>query len=102
MRPSEVPEFVRGLYPRAGKAETIGRPVGYSEEEIGSLPALRDHSDPRFPAIRSYWRPDAVELGALNDGGYIELEVIGHYMVPVALNVVVPGPDDDASVGQVH
>lgn len=89
MKPSDVPDFVREWYPSA-RETLIGRPPGYTQEEIGGLPALIDPSDPRFPAIRSYWRPSAEELESLADGAYIELEVIAHQMVPVALNIVAP------------
>jgi hypothetical protein len=96
MNPSEVPEFARERYPQA-RYTVIGKPPGYSDEEIGGLPALLDGSVPRFPAIRSYWRPSAEDLAALNDGAYLELEVIAHQMVPVALNVVVPAAAESKS-----
>lgn len=96
MNPSNVPDFAKERYPQA-RNTVIGRPPGYSEEEVGGLPALIDSSDVRFPAIRSYWQPSGEELKALADGAYIELEVIAHQMVPVALNIVAPEPADGAA-----
>lgn len=90
MKPSPVPDCARAQYPTARVAE-IGKPPGYSDDEIGSLPALIDRSDPRWPAIRSYWRPSSEEIALLLDGGYIELEVIAHQMIPVGLNILAEG-----------
>jgi hypothetical protein len=87
MLPSQIPEFAKARYPR-GVATIIGKPPGFSDAEIGRLPALVDRSDPRFPAIRSFWRPSQEDLASLNAGGLIELEVIAHQMVPVALNII--------------
>lgn len=86
MNPTPIPPRARASYPWA-RALVIGKPPGYTDDEIGGLPALIDRSEPRFPTIRSYWKPSPEELTALNAGAHIELSVIAAQMVPVALNV---------------
>lgn len=87
MQPDRVPDFIRDQHPHA-TFTVIGKPPGYSDDEIGGLPACIDRSEPRFPAILSYWKPNEIEMKQLIDGGHVELEVIAHQMVPVSMNVV--------------
>lgn len=38
-----------------------------------------------IPVIVSYWKPTAVELEQLFDGGFVKLSCMGHTMPPVML-----------------
>ncbi len=93
MNPVPVPENAKRAYPRASLHDW-GKPQGYSDDEIGSLPAQNDFSEQRFPQIRSYWKPDAHELELLLAGGVVQLNVVSSRMVPVSIAVFpadVPG-----------
>lgn len=39
------------------------------------------------PVIRSFWKPDALELAALNAGNSVVLTILGSGMPPVCLGV---------------
>lgn len=86
MNPSPVPENAKAARPWA-REQVIGKPPGYTDDEIGGLPSLIDTSDARFPTFRSYWRPEPHELEMLNAGGFIELGVVADQMVPVSMGV---------------
>lgn len=66
----------------------LGAPAGWDQAELpcNALPITRTHVGD-LPAVVSYWRPDAVELAALNAGGAVRLWVVGATMPPVMLDV---------------
>jgi hypothetical protein len=75
----------------AGRRPAVVKPVARTDqnfvyhgpsEDIGDLPCRVDGAQ-----TTSHWRPSEEELAVLNDGGLVELTVIGHPMQPVAVNV---------------
>jgi len=49
--------------------------------------------------VRSFWRPSSEELQLLNDGGLVELDILGMEPIPpVALNVIPDVVEGSASV----
>ena len=65
----------------------IGAPADTTQEELpcSALAVTRVTYEGGIPAIQSYWVPTAEELKILNNGGAVELSVIGYTMPPVAL-----------------
>lgn len=90
MLPTQVSDQQQAARPWAAKVD-IGPPRGHeyipSLEDCGTLPALVETVE-GHRKVRSYWKPDAEELAALNAGQSIELVVFYWPMVPVALNIV--------------
>ena len=73
-----------------GATNNPGAPSDWNKEKEGSCGRLpiRVITDGSGKVVRcvSAWKPSALELGVLNDGGYVELHVVG-WQVPVALSV---------------
>jgi hypothetical protein len=69
----------------------LGAPAGWDQESlpVGALPVTH-LSQNDAPSIASFWRPDAVELAALNAGGAVMLTVVGRSQPPVLLQVTTP------------
>lgn len=65
----------------------IGAPPEFNQEALpcSALAITRVIYEGDIPAIQSYWVPTAAELAILNNGGAVELSVIGYTMPPVAL-----------------
>lgn len=66
----------------------LGAPAGWvqGDNPCGALPITRTECD-GLAVVKSYWRPDAEELAALNAGGCVALSVVGNTMPPVMLMV---------------
>lgn len=56
----------------------LGAPQGWDQKELpcGALPITEAQIDGK-PVMYSFWRPDAAELAALNQGGMVALCVFG-------------------------
>jgi hypothetical protein len=65
----------------------FGAPKGVPAEECSALPVTKGYDGNGRPTIRSYWRPDAQELAAINAGKPIILELWGTTLVPILLLV---------------
>lgn len=68
----------------------MGPPKGVAEEDCYTLEVLQgDISKGVFdgsPFFRSFWKPSEEELKILNDGGVVELNIIGIFP-PVSVGV---------------
>ena len=63
----------------------LGAPTGMSYEECAPAPITRVVYADGTSGVRTYWTPTAAELELLRCGGYIEVEVIGNTMPPIAV-----------------
>lgn len=77
-------EFQR--HPNTNKV--FGQPEGWTEHEppVDALPVIQAVQD-NVPVIQSFWKPNAEELKAMNEGHWIILTIIGRGMPPVLLQV---------------
>ena len=68
----------------------IGAPKGWDNELDGQCDALciMDTLCAGSAAMTSFWKPSAQELEILNQGGMVQLWVVGHGHPPVALGVI--------------
>ena len=67
----------------------LGAPSNWDQDKLpcDALPVTDVEIQNGMPSVQSYWQPDAAELEALRDGGYIVLGVVGHTMPPVMMFV---------------
>lgn len=78
MRPTQHPSNNR----------VLGAPEGWNQDEAQcSALAITDMVHSGLRAVASFWRPNAEELAALNEGGLVMLTVLGSNMPPVAVEV---------------
>lgn len=68
--------------------KVFGAPNGWDQTRVpcGALPVTLD-AEAGVPVIRSFWKPDALELAALNAGNSVVLTILGSGMPPVCLGV---------------
>lgn len=71
-----------------GATRYLGAPSGWDPERDGPCGHLAIRDDPG-PYMVSRWEPTPDELRLLNQGGSVELTVVGGVHPPVAL-IVVP------------
>lgn len=65
---------------------------------VKDLPAKVHEEDGR-PCITSHWQPDEEDLQILNEGGCIELDVLGSQLSPVRVSAVpAEEPEEDEGV----
>lgn len=66
----------------------LGAPKGWNQKELpcGALAVTQTEIDGQ-PVMVSFWRPDAVELAALNNGGLVSLWIYGAGHPPVFVGV---------------
>lgn len=67
--------------------DVLGAPLGVSLDECHALAITRVQYQNGMPAVRSYWRPNAAELEALQKGALVCLEVWGGAHAPLLLTV---------------
>ncbi len=80
-----------GIIPRATR--DLAKPQGWDERrhgECGSL-LIRDDIHGGQPVMLSRWVPTEVELAMLNNGGSVELMIVGRAHPPVSLVARGPG-----------
>lgn len=67
----------------------LNAPRDWKPSRDGACAALpvRVTSDGRHDLLQSYWKPDAAELKALNEGYSICLSVVGRVHPPVMMHV---------------
>lgn len=67
----------------------LNAPRGWKPSRDGSCSALpvRITTDGTHRLVQSYWKPDAAELKALNEGYSVCLSIVGHAHPPVQLFV---------------
>jgi hypothetical protein len=68
----------------------FGKPVDWGEKKHGSCGSLPVHQILQpggMLRLRSFWRPTAAELAALNDGAVVALNIYGYMHPPVSLQV---------------
>ncbi len=66
----------------------LGAPAGWDQAQLPCAAlAITDTDFAGMPAIWSFWRPDPVELAALNAGALVVLSILGRNMPPVAVMV---------------
>lgn len=72
-----------------GYTQALNAPRDWTPSRDGMCSALpvRVTHDGRHQLIQSYWKPDAAELKALNEGYAICLNVIGYTHPPVEMLV---------------
>lgn len=63
-------------------------PSSWDERKLGKCRQLPIHRTQNH--VQSFWRPDAAELAALNDGGYVSLLFPGTTHAPVSVDVTLP------------
>ncbi len=65
--------------------------LGVSPEQaadgIVPLPYCRGYLEPLTPVVQSFWKPDAEELKAINEGHPILLQVVGRTHPPLLVAV---------------
>lgn len=75
----------------ASNTSTLLPPEGAKAEECTALPITRceqrDATGAGIPLVRSYWRPSADELAALNRGAKVCFQVWGTNHPPVYIGV---------------
>jgi hypothetical protein len=80
-----VPEYAKQRYPHL--APMVWNAPRGAEVEIGDLATLTGLED-GWPVVKSFWKPSEEELGLLNQGAYIEVEVLAPRPPPIALNIL--------------
>jgi hypothetical protein len=67
----------------------LNAPRDWKPSRDGSCSALpvRFTSDGTHAMIQSFWKPDAAELKALNEGYSVCLSIVGHSHPPVMMHV---------------
>lgn len=66
--------------------DVLGVSRTQTDAGVVPLPIVRTE-DSYGPLIQSFWKPDATELKALNDGHPVMLEVYGHTHAPLRVSV---------------
>lgn len=72
----------------------LRKPEGMTEEQCRDLHILRGVDCFMLgdgPSVNSFWRPEPVELAAINAGAPIVLHCLGHTHPPLSLLVLDPG-----------
>jgi hypothetical protein len=82
---AEIPEFAAERYPHL--APRIWHAPRGTEGEIGDLATLTG-LDEGWPVVKSFWKPTEEELGLLNEGAFIEVDVVANQPPPIALNIL--------------
>lgn len=65
--------------------DVLRRPEGTTEEECGDLPILRTQQ-----GVASFWKPEPIELAALNSGSAVMLTFAAVTHPPVLVQVTKP------------
>lgn len=80
-----------------GQDVILAPPAKWNETQsvkCGGLPVKRSEID-GVPAQLSYWKPDATDLKILNEGGVIELALLGMIHPPVMVSTAKVSADVD-------
>lgn len=73
--------------------DVLKRPAGTTEEECGDLHIVREDGK-----VMSFWKPEPIELEALNQGGSVGLIVMGTTHPPLAVVTITPTDEDQRPV----
>jgi hypothetical protein len=88
------------IRPHPGATRRFGPPSDWNEDRHGSCGTLEiaDLQTTSGPFMESLWRPDAVELAALNAGAAVKLGIRGNVHPVVYMGVTAPPKPDEVPV----
>jgi hypothetical protein len=68
-----------------GSTFDLIKPVDMTDEQCGSLPAMKGVTEDGYPYILVAFQPSIHDLASLQEGGKLFLKVLGNSFAPVAL-----------------
>jgi hypothetical protein len=71
--------------------DVLRKPEGMTDEQCGDLPIRREDG-----YVWSFWKPEAEELLALNNGGSVALAIMGATHPPVSVQATHPHEDSSS------